>query len=201
MTLPSLFEFVWWPADRAEFGETPRKLSSMSAASNNSTLSSQHLEQATAQARAAVARAALCPQPSCNGCSSHRTSSNSSDSSRPSTCVSSQDQLRSAALPEREAGECEASTSQPGQHRDGHVRDEGTVSCNDLQRNLLAQYKADSEGSRVQTKAAEDASGTFGRGQPLQPLPEGSPSPFQVCLSLGLKPSAQFCFNSAHMAG
>ena len=172
-------ECVWWPADRAESGEIPRKACGMqSAASNNSTMGSQCLEQTTAQARAAVARAVLCPQPSATLSGS---SSTSSHSGKLSSCISSQDSLESAALPERKSAECDAPTSQPCQHRDADGRGEGTMPRNDLQRNLLAQYKANSEGSRVQAKAAEGTRVDFGRGQPLQPLPEGSPSPFQVC--------------------
>lgn len=94
--------------------------------------------------------------------------------------------MASAASPERESEETEeASTSQPRQHRNVDTRDEGgTIApCNGLQRNLLAQYKSDSEGSRMRAQGAQGAIGpSFGRGQPLQPLPEGSPSPFQVCV-------------------
>lgn len=140
-------------------------------------MGSQGLEQTTARARAAVARAVLYPQPSATF-----SSSSSSDSGRPRSSLSSQDSLGSAALPERESKECEASTSQPRQHRHVDGSDEGTTPRNDLQRNLLAQYKAVSEGSRMQAKAAEGKRVTLGGGQPLQPLPEGSPSPFQVCV-------------------
>ena len=159
-------------------------------------MSSQRLDQATARARAAVARAVLCPQPSAtsSGGTLHRSSS--SDSGRASSSVSSQDSLGSSAVSERVSEECKASTSQPRQRRDGDVRDKGTASCNGLQHNLLAQYKADSEASRGQAKgkAAEGARVTFGRGQPLQALPEGSHLPFQVCvwviLCLGLQQGA-----------
>lgn len=169
--------FFCWPADRAGPGEIPRKTSGMkSAASSNSTMGSQSLEQTTARARAAVARTVLCPQPSTtlSGCSSH-CSGSSSDSGRRSSGVSSQDPQ---SLPERESEEGKASTSQSPQRRD--ARHEGTTPCNDLQRNLLAQYRAESEESRMQGKAAEGARVTFRQGQPLQPLPEGFPSPFQV---------------------
>ena len=110
--------------------------------------------------------------------------------------------MGSGALPERESGERqEASTSQPRQHGDRDVRDEGTVPCHDMQCNLLAQYKADSEGSRVQAKgkAVGGAGVTFGRGQPLQPLPEGSPSPFQVCVYLWISSRALDFASSVQM--
>ena len=156
-------------------GETPRKAPGMQTApSNNNTMHSHHLDQTTARARAAVAWAVLCPQQ--HSASTFSSSSSSSELGR----LSSQDSLRSAPSPERQAVECKAFASQSHQHRKGDVRDEQTASCKDLQRNLLAQYKSDSDGSRRQAKAAEGSRMTFGRGQPLQSLPEGSPSPFQV---------------------
>lgn len=171
-------------ADRPGAGEVPRK--AQSTASNNSTAGSQNLDHTTARARAAVARAVLCEHPSAgsSGPSSQRSSSSSSDSGRASSCRSSQDSLASAS-PERKSEETEeASTSELCQHRNVDTRDEGGTSpCNGLQRNLLAQYKSDSEGSRMRAQGAQGAIGpSFGRGQPLQPLPEGSPSPFQVCV-------------------
>lgn len=163
-------------------GEVPRK--AQSTASNNSTAGSQNLDHTTARARAAVARAVLCehPSPSSSGPSSQHSSS-SSDSGRASSCRSSQDSRASEGLPERETEE--ASTSQPRELRNVDNRSEGgtTAPCNGLQRNLLAQYKSDSEGSRMRAQGAQGAIGpSFGRGQPLQPLPEGAPSPFQVCV-------------------
>ena len=144
------------------------------AASNNNTMGSQHLDQTTLRARAAVARAVLCPQQ--HSASTFSSSSSSSESGR----LSSRDSLGSAPSPERQSVECKASTSQSQQHRKGDVRDEEAAPCKDLQRNLLPQCKSDSDGSRRQARAAEGSRVTFGRGQPLQPLPEGSPSPFQV---------------------
>ena len=121
----------------------------------------------------------LCSQHSTasSGCSSHCSSSGSS-LGRPS----SEDSLGSSSSPERPAGECELSNGQSHQERNGDVRDQGPVLANGLQRNLLAQYKGHTEGSRMQAKAAAGTRVTFGRGQPLQPLPEGSPSPFQVSI-------------------
>lgn len=133
---------------------------------------SQSLGQTTARARAAVARAVLCAQHS-------TTSSGGSSSSLGSP--SSDDSLGRGSSPEHPSAERQPSKDhQPHQERSPQVRDQGMGPSNGLQRNLLAQYKSHPEGSRAQAKAAAGTRVTFGRGQPLQPLPEGSPSPFQV---------------------
>ena len=154
--------------------DKPRQPTAMrTAASDDSSLSSQQWGKTTARARAAVARAVLSPQHSVSSGDSLRRSS-SSNSGQRSSIATSQDS------PEHDSGDYMPLPGQSHRHLDSEMRQGEDSSYNALQRNLLAQYKDSSEGYRPQVKAAEGSSVTFGRGQPLQALPEASSSAFQV---------------------
>lgn len=143
------------------------------AASDEGSLSTQHWGSTTARARAALAQSVLCPQHSAS--SSDNLQRNSSGGLASSSLgADSQDSL------EHSSGGSLPSPGQSQQDQDSLTRDGDRVPYKALQRNLLAPYKDSSEGSRPQTKAAEGTSVKFGRGQPLQALPEASTSAFQV---------------------
>ena len=152
-----------------------------SAASDDSFIRPQHHGQTSARAKEAVAQAVLGSQDgtSSSGSSNERSSM---ESNRQSSELSFQ------ASPERRSGSFKAPLTQSLQHLSGDSSNRGVMPYSALQRNLLAQYKAEAERTRPQATAVEDAQGPFGRGQPLQSLPEGTSSTFQVNLTDASKP-------------
>lgn len=173
------------PAGRC--GDRPRQVPNMqTAASDESSLCHNPMSKTTARAGAAVTRAVLCQDSQDSASfsnSSHGSSFGSMDSGRHSPELSSQDSA------EHSSGDLQS-------HSDSQqTKDSQGVPYNALQHNLLAQYKPESEESRLQAKGTEGTSVSFGRGQPLQALPEEASSALQVsgCQSCCHK----HCCNSA----
>ena len=151
---------------------------------------SQGLGQTTARARAAVARAVLCPSAYSQSLEAHHTTRSpyGPDSGRdsqgsPPEHLDSRREQQSQGVSQRQ-GQWES----PGQH-DGQSQRPGH---DGIQRNLLAPYTASKATSAARGGGEDqrDGCGRVGygrsRGQSLQALPEATSAAFQVGCALTL---------------